>query len=243
MRNRCAATPTAGESRLFDGSSVISRSLHSPAKAPSANDLSPPVAASAAHEARLDAVAEALIASGARSVADLGCGSGDLLVRLAARHTFTTLLGIDVDPAAVAAAHDALSDLRGVPHERVQVHCASFETPDRNLAGFDAAAMVETIEHLHPGRLSRVEESVFGQMRPELVLVTTPNQEFNVLHGLRPGERRHRDHRFEWPRARFRQWARGVAGRNGYRARFVDIGPADPLLGASTQMARFERTL
>lgn len=170
-------------------------------------------------------------------MADLGCGTGDLLVRLAAQDTFTRLVGIDIDAAAVAAAQHTLAR-----RERVQVHCASFEAPDASLAGFDAAAMVETIEHIDPGRLSRVEDAVFGRMRPKLVLVTTPNQEFNVLHDLGPGERRHRDHRFEWPRARFRQWARGVAERNGYKARFIDIGPANPLLGSSTQMARFERT-
>lgn len=174
-------------------------------------------------------------------MADLGCGAGDLLVRLAARDTFTRLVGIDIDPAAVAAACHTLHDLRGAPRDRVQVYCASFEARGEDLAGFDAAALVETIEHIDPGRLARVEETVFGRMRPELVLVTTPNQEFNVLHGLGPGERRHRDHHFEWPRARFRQWARGVAERNGYRARFVDLGAADPLLGSSTQMARFKR--
>ncbi len=173
-------------------------------------------------------------------MADLGCGTGDLLMRLAAQETFTKLVGIDVDPAAIAAACHTLHELRGARRDRVQVYCASFEAPDADLAGFDAAAMVETIEHIDPGRLARVEAAVFGRMQPELVLVTTPNQEFNVLHGLGPGERRHRDHRFEWPRARFRRWARGVAERNGYRARFVDVGPADPLLGSSTQMARFE---
>lgn len=87
--------------------------------------------------------------------------------------------------------------------------------------------MLETIEHVDPGRLSKVERGVFGGMRPRTVLVTTPNQEFNVLHGVLPGRRRHPGHRFEWTRAQFRIWSSGVAGRNGYTVSFGDLGPTD----------------
>lgn len=200
-----------------------------------------PGTTSASHDARLDAVVRCLLDSGAASVLDLGCGAGDLLVRLTPHAQFDRLVGLDLDPHAVAAAREMLGLEPGRREARVDVRCGSFTEPDPTLAGFDAAALVETIEHVDPGRLSLVEDAVFSAMNPELVLITTPNQEFNVLHGLEPGERRHWDHRFEWPRARFRQWARGVAARRGYVARFVDIGPVDPLLGSSTQMARFER--
>ena len=73
------------------------------------------------------------------------------------------------------------------------------------------------------------------------MIVTTPNQEFNVLHGLPPGAFRHPDHRFEWSRAKFRAWATGAAERNGYAVSFGDIGECDPLRGSSTQMALFQR--
>jgi small RNA 2'-O-methyltransferase len=191
------------------------------------------------HEARLRAVTSHLLQSGATTVLDLGCGDGHLLGRLAANSQFRRLVGIDIDPRAVATARAALALPTRGSHARTQVLCDSFEDPDHTWAGFEAAVMLETIEHVDPGRLSKVEEAVFEAMRPGIVLITTPNQEFNVLHGLAPGERRHWDHRFEWPRARFRHWARGVAFRRGYAVRFVDIGPADPVLGSSTQMARF----
>lgn len=198
-----------------------------------------PSTTSASHEERLHTVARCLLDSGAATVVDLGCGTGELLAMLGAHSQLTRLVGLDINPQAVAAARATLGLAAREHDARLQVRCGSFDQPDAGLAGFDAAVMVETIEHVDPGRLSRVEEAVFGAMQPRLVLITTPNQEFNVLHGLGPGERRHWDHRFEWPRARFRQWAHGVAARRGYGVSFVDIGPADALLGSSTQMARF----
>jgi hypothetical protein len=66
--------------------------------------------------------------------------------------------------------------------------------------------------------------------------------EYNVrFEGLAPGRMRHPDHRFEWTRAEFRDWAAGVAQRRGYAVRHVPIGPEDAEVGAPTQMAIFER--
>jgi len=190
------------------------------------------------HEQRLDAVAGHLLATGARSVLDLGCGPGELLQRLAAHAQFERIVGIDLSATALAQAREVL----GPTLARVELRQASFARADPELAGFEIAALVETIEHIDPNRLGEVEQAVFGSYRPGKVLVTTPNQEYNVLHGMRPGTLRHPDHRFEWPRARFRHWARRVAARHGYGVYFCDIGEVDPELGASTQMAMFERS-
>jgi 3' terminal RNA ribose 2'-O-methyltransferase Hen1 len=191
------------------------------------------------HQERMDTVVRHLLNSGANRVLDLGCGPGELLQRLAAHPQFNCIVGIDIDTEALAAARLALGLDLPDRADAVQVRYGSFEEVDRSLAGFDAAALVETIEHIDPRRLSRVEHAVFGAMRPGTVLVTTPNEEYNVLHGMAPGQLRHRGHRFEWNRARFRQWARGVAARRDYVVSFIDIGPPDPLRGSSTQMAQF----
>jgi len=197
---------------------------------------------SALHEQRLDTVARELLASGARSVLDLGCGPGKLLLRLVQQPQFERIIGIDIDEHALREARLTLG--LGLPDQadRVQVRYGSFEAADRDYAGFDAAALVETIEHIDPRRLSRVESAVFGSMRPATIVVTTPNHEYNVLHGMTPGRLRHPGHRFEWNRAKFQQWAQGVADRNHYAVTFLDIGPPDPLRGSSTQMARFIAT-
>jgi len=56
---------------------------------------------------------------------------------------------------------------------------------------------------------------------------------------LSDGELREPDHKFEWNRAKFRDWALGIARRNGYRVAFGGIGEEDPELGPPTQTACF----
>jgi hypothetical protein len=111
---------------------------------------------------------------------------------------------------------------------------------DRRLEGYDAAAAVEVVEHLDPGRLAAFERAVFDAARPGTVVVTTPNREYNArFSDLSPGELRHPDHRFEWDRDEFRTWAEGVAGRFGYAVEIRPVGDEDTALGAPTQMAVF----
>lgn len=191
------------------------------------------------HDERLETVVSALLASGATRVLDLGCGPGELLLRLRVHAQFVRLLGIDIDERALADARFALGLDWLRPDPRLAVRLGSFEDVDRDLAGFDAAVLLETIEHIDPGHLPRVERAVFASMHPGLVLVTTPNQEYNVLHGMQAGRKRHPGHHFEWTRAQFQHWAGGVALRHGYSVSFTDLGPPDPARGSSTQMARF----
>ena len=112
---------------------------------------------------------------------------------------------------------------------------------DARLEGFDAAVLMEVIEHLEPDRLRALERAVFEFARPSTVVVTTPNAEYNVKFETLPaGRLRHRDHRFEWARAEYAAWANGVASRHGYAVRYLPVGEEDPALGAPTQMAVFD---
>ncbi len=192
------------------------------------------------HSERFDSVVRSLLASGAESVLDLGCGAGELLVRLLRQRQFSKIAGIDTSGEALARARYILSQHgdRGDP-ERFSLLQASYTTFSEDMAGFDAAVMVETIEHIEPQQLSAVEKTVFGCCRPKTVVITTPNREYNVMYDLPEKTLRHPGHRFEWTRAKFRNWACGVADRRGYRTSFENIGPDDPLLGSSTQMVTF----
>ncbi|HUE96934.1 MAG TPA: methyltransferase [Longimicrobiaceae bacterium] len=190
------------------------------------------------HEERLDTVTSVLRDTGARTVLDLGCGGGSLLKRLAEEDQFTRIVGIDTSIEALVEAERSLG-AGALQDERVSLRHAGFDTPDADLTGFDAAAMVETIEHIEPERLSIVERVVFAEWRPRVVVMTTPNREYNSLLGLEAGEPRHPDHRFEWDRQKFGSWAEGVAQRHGYEVRCDGIGPADPLRGCPTQIAVF----
>lgn len=194
----------------------------------------------ALHEERLDTVLAMLKATGARSVLDLGCGSGSLLFRLAGEPQFERITGLEQSGISLRQAREMLAGTAGA--ERVKLILGSYLEPDpyNRLGDFDAAAMVETIEHVRPDQLSLAERAVFGQFRPRQLLMTTPNQEYNPLFDLAPGEFREADHKFEWGRDRFRQWARGVADRHGYRVRFGGIGNEHPELGHPTQTALFQ---
>jgi 3' terminal RNA ribose 2'-O-methyltransferase Hen1 len=113
---------------------------------------------------------------------------------------------------------------------------------DKRLKGFDAAALVEVIEHLDPPRLAAFEQSIFGSARPTTIVVTTPNADYNVRWETLPaGELRHPDHRFEWTREEFAAWAEGVSSRHGYGVRYLPVGPVDDEVGPPTQMAVFSR--
>ena len=192
---------------------------------------------------RLGTVQAVLKASGARRVLDLGCGAGALLQRLL-RDGYEEVVGVDVSVRALEAAHRRLrlDRLPEAQRRRVTLLQSPLTYRDKRLAGYDAAALVEVIEHFDALRLAAAEQNVFGSARPGSVVVTTPNAEFNVRWETLPaGQFRHPDHRFEWTRQEFRSWAAAVADRHGYSVRFLPVGPDDPEVGPPTQMGVFER--
>ena len=196
------------------------------------------------NDQRMQAVHAALKDLGSRRVLDLGCGEGRLLRELLPDGQFTELVGVDVSPVALERAHRRLHLDDAAPRlrERVRLLQGSAVYRDRRLEGFDAAAVVEVIEHLDPPRLRAFERTLFGAARPGAVVVTTPNAEYNALfESLPAGRFRHGDHRFEWTRAEFEGWAEGVATRHGYTAVFRTVGPVDEQHGSPTQMAVFTR--
>jgi len=193
---------------------------------------------------RLEAVVRALKDCGAQRVIDLGCGEGKLMQLLIPDRQFREIAGVDVSHAALERAKDRLN-LEGAGdalRERVTLMQGSLTYRDQRFKGYDAACVVEVIEHLGPPRLQAFERVLFGEARPERIVVTTPNREYNERYeALSPGKLRHPDHRFEWTRAEFRAWAGRVAEAHGYRVEHSEIGEADGSLGAPTQMGVFSR--
>ncbi|MFC5829039.1 3' terminal RNA ribose 2'-O-methyltransferase Hen1 [Nonomuraea insulae] len=191
---------------------------------------------------RREAVLAKLAELGAASVIDLGCGQGELVGALLARPAFTRVGGMDVSPMAltIAARKLRLERMPDAKRARLTLFQGALTYADKRLSGYDAAVLMEVIEHVDPPRLPALEHVVFGRARPHHVLVTTPNIEHNVRYEFLTGLR-HSDHRFEWNRAEFTAWARGVAGRYGYEVAFEAIGDDDPEVGPPTQMGVFTR--
>ncbi|MEJ2577510.1 MAG: 3' terminal RNA ribose 2'-O-methyltransferase Hen1 [Kineosporiaceae bacterium] len=193
---------------------------------------------------RRAAVVAAVRGSGARQVADLGCGEGALVRDLLALPEVTRVVAADVSARALTVAARKLRVDRMVPaqRERLELLQSSLVYRDTRLRGLDAAVLMEVIEHVDPGRLPALERSVFGDAAPGTVIVTTPNIEYNVRYPtLSAGTLRHRDHRFEWTRAEFAAWAERVATAYGYQVRLEPVGVDDPEVGSPTQLAAFER--
>ncbi|ACZ89462.1 ubiquinone biosynthesis O-methyltransferase, mitochondrial [Streptosporangium roseum] len=191
---------------------------------------------------RREAVLGALAESGARSVIDLGCGSGQLVGALLGRPELTAVAGVDVSAQALAIAARRLK-LDRMPdrqRERLRLFQGALTYTDDRFAGYDAAVLMEVVEHVDPPRLNALERVVFGAARPGQVIVTTPNAEYNVRYDFLEGMR-HPDHRFEWTRAEFQAWAAGVCREYGYHVAFRPVGDDDPEVGPPTQMALFGR--
>lgn len=194
------------------------------------------------HDKRLKNVCDELTASGAKSVIDLGCGEGKLLKMLLKEKQFDKILGVDVSHRTLEKAVDRLgyNEMAPKQKERISIMQGALTYRDKRLEGFDAAAIVEVIEHLDLNRLKAFERVVFEFAKPKTVVLTTPNREYNELfETMAADSMRHTDHRFEWTRTEFETWAQGVAERNEFEVTFKPVGDVHERVGAPTQIAIF----
>ena len=192
-------------------------------------------------EARIQSVIRALKDLGANSVADLGCGEGRLLTALAQEPAITRITGLETALQPLATARRRLARRPETQQAKITLLHGSLSYRDDRLAGHAAAVLMEVIEHIDPARLDAVAAAVFGAAAPAAVIITTPNREYNRRFNLPDGELRHHDHRFEWTRPQFRQWAEKTAATYNYAPEFAPIGDPDPELGPPTQMAVFRQ--
>lgn len=196
------------------------------------------------NQKRMEWIAATLKKHGARRIIDLGCGEGKLIRTLLDDRGFDFIAGCDVSYRSLEIAKrrlklDRLSDMQ---RRRLDLFQTALTYRDRRLAGYDAATLVEVIEHLDLPRLDAFKRAVFEFARPAVALITTPNAEYNVLfEGMKPGEFRHKDHRFEWTRDEFRIWAADTAAQYGYQVAFDGIGDAHETHGNPTQAGIFTR--
>lgn len=194
------------------------------------------------HQQRLSLVLEQLKRSGAVTVLDLGCGDGKLLRMLIKEKQFSKIAGMDVSYHELTKAKARLhwEEMAPKQKERVELFQGALTYKDKRLEGFDAAAIVEVIEHLDENRLQSFERVVFKCAKPKTIILTTPNAEYNDLYEkMEAGAIRHTDHRFEWTRKEFEDWAKRVAEKNNYKVEFLPVGKEEEKVGAPSQMGIF----
>jgi len=196
------------------------------------------------NDERIGAVIAALRASGAKTVLDLGCGEGKLLRILLKEKQFTKIVGMDVSIRSLEIASEKLKlgNLASHIRERVELIHGSLMYKDKRLKGYDAACVIEVIEHLDPPRFAAFERVLFEFAHPQTVILTTPNKEYNIMwENIGTEKLRHSDHRFEWRRKEFQIWAKTISDKFGYDLRFLSVGAEAENIGAPTQMAIFTR--
>lgn len=192
---------------------------------------------------RLQTVKDEVLSSGAHSVIDIGCGEGKLLALLVGEAQIEKLAGADVSTDALKRAGQrvekaALSERQ---RKKVDIFQGSLMYRDRRFLGYDAACVIEVMEHIDPEKLPIFEGVLFGETAPETVIVTTPNHSYNVNYGMKTGELRHTDHRFEWNEEEFRNWCNSICERYGYTVKIKGIGKKDGVEGYPTQMGVFAK--
>lgn len=198
------------------------------------------------NEERLGTVLAVLKEAKAKSVVDLGCGEGRLLGLLLKDKQFERILGMDVSIRSLEIANRRLhlEDLAPKKRERIELIHGSLMYRDSRFHGFDAATVVEVVEHMDQPRLAAFERVVFEFAKPKTVVLTTPNKEYNVVwENLEDDKMRHGDHRFEWTRSEFQEWAKRVAEEYGYEVRFLQIGTEVEEVGCPTQMGVFSLSI
>lgn len=194
------------------------------------------------HDKRIKMVADKLLESGASTVLDLGCGEGKLLGQLLKNKQFSHIAGMDVSYSELLKAKERLhfDEMSSAQRDRVTLFQSSLTYRDKRFEGFDAAAVVEVIEHIEPNRLHAFERVLFEFAKPKTIILTTPNQEFNVTWETLSAETmRHDDHRFEWTRQEFADWVARVSAKHGYVYQILPIGEELENIGSPSQMAIF----
>lgn len=193
---------------------------------------------------RMEAVKQTVLASGAASVLDLGCGECRLVSLLLGEPQIKKITACDVsvgvlEKAARRLKPDSMNEFR---RSKLTLMQASLTYRDKRFEGYDCACVIEVIEHLDPLRIPALERVVFEFASPRTVVLTTPNREYNDHYGkMRDNGLRHDDHRFEWTREEFRAWTAHVCEKFGYTCVISGIGEEDPQHGTPTQMGVFSK--
>lgn len=193
---------------------------------------------------RMEAVRNAVLASGASSVIDLGCGECRLTSLLLNEPQIKNVTACDVSVHELEKAARRLKLDRMQPYRKNKLTLmqASLTYKDKRFEGFDCACVVEVIEHIEPMRIPAFERAVFEFAAPKTVILTTPNKEYNVNYeAMQENDLRHGDHRFEWTRAEFKAWTEHICERFGYSCELTGIGDNDGQHGTPTQMGVFTK--
>ncbi|XP_064616827.1 small RNA 2'-O-methyltransferase-like [Liolophura sinensis] len=191
--------------------------------------------------------ADILEKHGIKSVVDFGCAECQIMMYLRQVACLERIGLVDRDVVTLELSKHKIQPLitdhldpRDNPLT-VEMYLGSVTDYDPRVAQCDAVTMIELIEHLTEPELKSFPDAIFGRICPRLILITTPNADFNQLFPDLTGFR-HWDHKFEWTTEEFQNWCRAQADKYEYDVEFSGVGmgpPGSEPLGYCSQAAIF----
>ncbi|KAG4108172.1 hypothetical protein H8356DRAFT_1621207 [Neocallimastix lanati (nom. inval.)] len=192
-----------------------------------------------------------------KKVIDYGCNVGNLLEVLKNNSDYEEIIAVDNDENVLKEAYEKskvtkyfMVYLKTKPLN-IKLLKGNIKYADVRLLNSDALICSEVIEHLDNETLEIFPKIVFNIYKPKVVIITTPNCEFNYYfkelnYGTPQQKFRHEEHLFEWTRKEFNLWVKNIAEKYNYKFEITGIGSApkeivDGDRGYCTQIAIFER--
>lgn len=144
------------------------------------------------YETRFHSVLQILLQEHAASVLDLGCGDGKFLRCLTQNDSFVRLGGVDISLPRLARAKRRIGS-----DPRVFLYPQSFLEENPEFSLYTAIVVMEVIEHLETDHLCMLFQNIF-RIAPPLIIVTSPNREYNCHYPTLYDGLRHSSHKFEF---------------------------------------------
>ncbi|ORX75316.1 hypothetical protein BCR32DRAFT_296975 [Anaeromyces robustus] len=192
-----------------------------------------------------------------KKIIDYGCNVGNLLDVLKNGDDYEEIIGVDYDEEVLKEAYEKCEvssyflNYKKLHPFNIKLLKGNIKYTDKRLLNADALVCSEVIEHLDNETLEVFPNIVFNIYKPRLVIITTPNIEFNYyfkeLNYGKPKQKfRHEDHNFEWTRKEFLTWVENITNQYNYEYEITGIGSAPEELingdrGYCTQIAIFHR--
>ncbi|KAK6345206.1 hypothetical protein TWF718_007133 [Orbilia javanica] len=163
-----------------------------------------------------------------QSLLEVGCGSNTPLIQTLLscddELPLSLLSGIDIDEDLMSTGIDtAFTTVEYGGDDRWRdltvslIHGSFEDISPQNIGPYDAITSCEVIEHLDPGPLANFAPTLLGRMNPKILIVTTPNRDFNSLFEM-PFESADVTRRGEKPYVWDPHDDPQVSGRRYYRA-------------------------
>ena len=177
-----------------------------------------------------------------QKIVDFGSGEGKLSARMARMTGVEEIWAVEPSAYAQVRAMERFAKLeRHADAISPTPMMGSLFYYDEQLRGKDVMILCEVIEHVDEHRLNRVMKTIVTEYQPGVLIVTTPNREYNEVYRMNQQEMRHDDHRFEWSRSEFQERCEQWIVEAPYSVALKGIGEEVEGFGQPTQMAIFTR--